>query len=61
MSIRMVREDEASICWIQRCETGVFSRPVRDDVVDLILSETAGARGERKFVQRLNRMACIDG
>ncbi len=41
--------------------TGVFGRPVRDDVVDPILSETAGARGERKLVQRLNRMACIDG
>jgi hypothetical protein len=27
-----------------------------------VLSKTAGARGaERKFLQRLNRMACIDG
>jgi hypothetical protein len=27
-----------------------------------ILSETAGARGETSgFLQRLNRMACIDG
>jgi len=29
---------------------------------DLVLSETAGARDEiLKFLQRLNRMACIDG
>jgi len=29
---------------------------------DLVLSETAGARDETLlFLQRLNRMACIDG
>jgi hypothetical protein len=43
---------------LEGCEQGAFgeSRKPR------ILSKTAGARGETyKFLQRLNRMACIDG